>query len=68
MIAAEINTAYLAPLLAVSFTTTIAIIGWIVQTLWKINTSLSQMEERGDDHERRIDVLEERTRFRLDRG
>lgn len=59
-LAAQISDAYLAPLLAVSFTTVIALIGWIVQTLWKINTSLTQMEERSDDHERRIGDLEAR--------
>lgn len=63
MIAANIETAYLAPLLAVSFTTVIALIGWIVQTLWKINTTLSGMEARYDEHERRLDHLEERHRW-----
>lgn len=64
MVAADIDAAYLAPLLAVSFTTVIALMGWIVQTLWKINTSLTSMESRYDEHERRIGDLEERNRYR----
>ena len=58
MIAAEIPAAYLAPMLAVSFTTVIALIGWIAQTLWKINTALAGVQERSADHERRLDHLE----------
>lgn len=60
MIAADIETAYLAPVLAVSFTAVITLMAWIVQTMWRITNQVSAMEERSDDHERRIRDLETR--------
>ena len=58
MIAASVETAYLAPIIAVSFTAVITLMAWIVQTMWRITNQVGQMEERSDDHERRIRDLE----------
>ena len=60
MSATNIDTAYLAPVLAVSFTACITLIAWIVQTLGRISNQMAGMEERSEDHERRIRDLETR--------
>lgn len=58
MTATDIDVAYIAPLLAVSFTSVIALMAWIVQTMWRITNQVTGMEERSEDHERRIRDLE----------
>lgn len=58
MLAAGIPTAYLAPLLAVSFTGVITLMAWTVRELSRISAQLSVTEERSSDHERRIRDLE----------
>ena len=58
MLAADIDVAYLAPIIAVSFTAVITLVAWIVQTVWRITNRVSGMEERSEDHERRIRDLE----------
>lgn len=60
MIGAEINTAYLAPLVATSFMFVVGLMAWIVRELSRISSQLSVIDERTQDHERRISNLEGR--------
>lgn len=62
MVATNIEVAYLAPIIAVSFTAVISLMAWIVQTIERITNQVSGMEERSEDHERRIRDLENAAR------
>ena len=48
-----------ATLVGVSFTSVIALMAWMVQTLSRTSGMLAVMEERSEDHERRITLLEQ---------
>jgi len=60
MIGATIDTAYLAPIIASSFMFVVGLMAWIVRELSRISSQLSVIEERTQDHERRITNLEGR--------
>ena len=48
----------LATLAGVTFAAVIGLIAWIVQSLSRTVNQLGVMEERSEDHERRLGVLE----------
>lgn len=50
------------PILAISFTSVIALMTWMVRELSRISNTLSVMEERGKAIVRRIDDLEDEQR------
>lgn len=62
MIAAQVSDAYLAPLIAVSFTTCLSIMAWTVKLLFKISEQLENHSVRLDSLERDRDD-EERRRY-----
>lgn len=53
-------TAYIAPLVAVSFTAVIGLMAWIVREMGRITTEVRVIQTAGDDMERRIRDLETR--------
>jgi hypothetical protein len=52
------SQAYVAPILAASFTCIVGLVGWTVRELARLSTQISVMEQRQSDHERRIERLE----------
>lgn len=51
-------TAYVAPLVAVSFTAVIGLMAWIVREMGRITTELRVIQTEGSDLERRVHALE----------
>lgn len=51
--------AVMTTLIGVSFSAVIGLMAWMVQTLHRTNAVLAVMEERSEDHERRISMLEQ---------
>lgn len=52
----------IVPILAISFTSVIGLMTWMVRELSRISNTLSVMEERGKAIARRIDDLEDEQR------
>lgn len=52
------SEAYVAPILAASFTCIVGLVGWTVRELARLSTQISVMAQRQDDHDRRIERLE----------
>lgn len=55
------------PILAISFTSVIALMTWMVRELSRISTTLSVMEERSKQVAQRLDDLEDEQRSLLQR-
>ena len=55
MLATEIPSEFLTVFLGVSFTAVIGLMAWIVRELSRISTQSSRLEERSNDHERRLE-------------
>lgn len=53
-------TAYIAPLVAVSFTAVIGLMAWIVREMGRITTEVRVIQNASEDHDRRIRDLETR--------
>lgn len=51
-------TAYIAPLVAVSFTAVIGLMAWIVREMGRITTEVRVIQTASSDLERRIHELE----------
>jgi len=51
--------AVMTTMVGVSFSAVIGLMAWMVQTLHRTNAVLAVMEERSEDHERRITILEQ---------
>lgn len=58
MISAQIDNGVLTTLTGVGVTMTVALLAWIVRELYRISSLVSKVEERTNDHDRRIDRLE----------
>lgn len=50
----------LVALVSVSFSLVVGLLAWIVRELSRITASLNRQEERSEDHERRLNRLEDR--------
>ena len=55
MFATEIPSEFLTVFLGVSFTAVIGLMAWIVRELSRISTQSSRLDERTEDHERRLE-------------
>ena len=55
MVATEIPSEFLTVFLGVSFTAVIGLMAWIVRELSRISTQSSRLDERTEDHERRLE-------------
>jgi hypothetical protein len=56
---AEIPDGLIFALLPVSFVMIVGLMAWIVRELGRITVQNARTEERHEDHERRIDALEQ---------
>lgn len=63
MFSASFIETLIVPILAISFTSVIALLTWTVRELSRISTTLSVMEERMKALDRRIDDLEDEHRL-----
>ena len=55
MFATEIPSEFLTVFIGVSFTAVIGLMAWIVRELSRISSQSSRLEERSEDHERRLE-------------
>lgn len=58
ILGAEIDNGFLTTVTGVGITATVALLAWIVRELYRISSLVSKVEERTNDHDRRIDRLE----------
>ena len=62
MFAAFTTSDVITPIVAISFTSVIGLMTWMVRELSRISTTLSVMEERGKTIDQRLEDLEDEHR------